>query len=82
MGERIDGIHYQVKNDLLQLDAVTFDNQRMGNELSLQGNTMGSGLSSQNADHVAHNLVQVDISSFNLRLGEKLTESLYDIAAR
>ena len=74
LGKRIDGIHNQVKNDLLQLDAVTFDNQRMGSEGSLQGDVMGCGLRSQNADHFAHNFIQVDISSFDPRLGEKLTE--------
>ena len=38
---------------------------------------MGCGQRTQNADNFAHDFIQVDISSFDPRLGEKSTESLY-----
>ena len=43
LAKRIYGIYNQVKNDLFQLDAVALDNQRIGNEDSLQGDVMGYG---------------------------------------
>ena len=80
--KRINGIHYQVKNDLFQLDTVTFDNQRIGNEGSLQFDVMGCGLRSQNADHFRHNLIQGDIFSFNYGLGESRRSRVMTSSAR
>ena len=77
IGKSIYGIYNQVENDLLQLDAITFDNQRIGNEGSLHGDVMGCSLRRQNADHFAYNFIQVDILRFDCGLGKKSTEPLY-----
>jgi len=66
LGKRIDCIRNQIKNDLLQLNAVTFDNQGMG---GVNDNPTSSCLGGQNSDYFTHNLIQVDIFRLDFGLG-------------
>jgi hypothetical protein len=77
--KRVYGVTNEVKNDLPQLDAITFYYQRTRSEHSVQGNVPICRLCCWNSDHFGHDLVQVNIPSFDLSLGEKTAQALYDL---
>ena len=77
--DRIDPVHDQVQNDLLQLYAIDGHQNRMREKLRIQGDPVGKGMGREQLEHLLHHATEVHDLWIADAFGEQAAQSLDDL---